>query len=239
MTVALASATVIPSKYRQVFIIDHLKQERRRASPRGKTGEKPRGRAYSHGGVVRSSSVSALPLQPRRTVTDPLVRVVFSEIESEFGFELVPNVFRVMSATPEILDAHWCHVRAALLRGNLDRKIKDMIGLMLSVVRASSSSYTRALCLQSLTRRGVDLDILALLVRGEVQCHGLTKRETGILRFARAIALRDGKVRDEDYVAIYDVGITFPETLEIASVVELFTSIARFAEVARVPVDLW
>lgn len=194
--------------------------------------------------------MSSLPLlQSRRAVTDPLVRVVFSEIESELGFELVPNIFRVMAAVPEILDAHWCHVRAALLRGDVDRKLKDMIGLMLSVVHATSSdprsgttrmsTYTRALCLQSLTRRGVDFDVMALLVRGELHMNALSKRETAILRFARAIALRDGKVRDEDYVAVYDVGVTFPETLEIASVVELFTSLDRFAEVARVPVDLW
>jgi alkylhydroperoxidase family enzyme len=181
--------------------------------------------------------MNTLPLQPRRTITDPLVRVVFSEIESELGFDLVPNIFRVMAAMPEILDAHWCHVRAALLRGHIDRRTKDMIGLMLSVVHATP--YTRALCLQSLTRRGVDFDVLALLVRGEVQCRGVSERESAIMRFARAIALRDGKVRDEDYVAIYDVGLTFPETLEIASVVELFTSLDRFAEVARVPVDLW
>jgi len=181
--------------------------------------------------------MNTLPLQARRAVTDPLVRVVFSEIESELGFDLVPNIFRVMAATPEILDAHWCHVRAALLRGNIDRKLKDMIGLMLSVVH--SSTYSRALCLQSLTRRGVEFDVLALLVRGEIQSRGLTKRESAILGFARAIALRDGKVRDEDYVAVYDVGVTFPETLEIASVVELFISLDRFAEVARIPVDLW
>jgi alkylhydroperoxidase family enzyme len=181
--------------------------------------------------------MSSLLLQPRRTVTDPLVRVVFSEIESELGFDLVPNIFRVLAATPEILDAHWCHVRAALLRGNLDRSTKDMIGLMLSVV--TKKSYSQSLCLQSLTRRGVDLDVLALLVRGEVQCRGISKRDSAILRFARAIALRDGKVRDDDYVAVYDVGLTFPETLEIASVVELFASLDRVAEVARVPVDLW
>ncbi|HEX4513844.1 MAG TPA: hypothetical protein VGH87_20445 [Polyangiaceae bacterium] len=181
--------------------------------------------------------MNTIPLQSRRTVTDPLVRVVFSEIESELGFDLVPNIFRVMSATPEILDAHWCHVRAALLGGKLDRKIKDMIGLMLSVVHATP--YSRALCLQSLTRRGVDFDVLGQLTRGEIQSRGLSKRETAILGFARAIALRDGKLRDEDYVAVYDVGVTFPETLEIASVVELFTSLDRFAEVARVPADLW
>ena len=197
-----------------------------------------------------TQGMSSLPLlQPRRAVTDPLVRVVFSEIESELGFDLVPNIFRVMAAMPEILDAHWCHVRAALLRGNIDRTTKDMIGLMLSIVHASSdprsgptrtwTPYTRALCLQSLTRRGLDFDVMAMLVRGELNMNGLTKRETEILRFARAIALRDGKVRDEDYVAVYDVGVTFPETLEIASVVELFTSLDRFAEVARVPVDLW
>jgi len=196
-------------------------------------------RAYSHAEPVRSTrGMSSLPLmQSRRAVTDPLVRVVFSEIESELGFDLVPNIFRVMAAVPEILDAHWCHVRAALLRGDIDRKTKDMIGLMLSVVHATP--YTRALCLQSLTRRGVDFDVMGLLVRGELHMGALSKRETAILRFARAIALRDGKVRDEDYVAVYDVGVTFPETLEIASVVELFTSLDRFAEVARVPVDLW
>jgi alkylhydroperoxidase family enzyme len=181
--------------------------------------------------------MNTIHMMPRRSVTHPLVRVVFDEIETELGFALIPNIFRVMAAMPEILDAHWCHVRASLLHGHLDRNIKEMIGLVLSVVHATP--YSRALCLQSLTRRGVDLDTLALLVRGEIQSRGLTKRETEILRFARTIALRDGKLRDEDYVAVYDVGVTFAETLEIASIVELFTSLDRFAEVARVPVDLW
>jgi alkylhydroperoxidase family enzyme len=181
--------------------------------------------------------VSSLPLQPRRTVTNPLVRVVFSEIENELGFALVPNIFRVMAATPEILDAHWCHVRATLLHGRIDRTTKEMIGLMLSVIHASA--YSRALCFQSLTRRGVDFDVLAMIARGELRGRGISSRDSAILEFARAIALRDGKLRDEDYVAVCDVGVSFDETLEIASVVELFTSLDRFAEVARVPIDLW
>src|SRR5437660_657840 len=103
--------------------------------------------------------MNSLPLQPRRTVSDPLVRVVFTEIEQELGFALVPNIFRVMATMPEILDAHWCHVRAALIHGRVDRTLKEMIGVVLSVVHATP--YSRALCLQSLTRRGVDLHVLA------------------------------------------------------------------------------
>ncbi|HEY1960017.1 MAG TPA: hypothetical protein VGH28_30620 [Polyangiaceae bacterium] len=171
------------------------------------------------------------------THDDPIVRVVFSEIARELGFGLVPNVFHAMTPMPEVLDAHWCMVRATLLRGRIRRAVKEMIGLVVSIVNATG--YSRALCLQSLTRSGVDLDTIASVACGRLYAPGLSASDTAILDYARVVAERQGKLRPADRARAEARGLSREEMLEAAAVVQLFESIDRFAETAGVPPDLW
>ncbi len=41
------------------------------------------------------------------TVTDPLARQTFDEIQRELGFGMVPNIFRSMGSNPALLSANW------------------------------------------------------------------------------------------------------------------------------------
>ena len=56
--------------------------------------------------------MNAFVRRPAGVQRDPIVRVVFSEIATELGFGLVPNVFHAMTGLPDLLDAQWCTVRA-------------------------------------------------------------------------------------------------------------------------------
>lgn len=168
---------------------------------------------------------------------DPIVRVVFSEIAGELGFGLVPNVFHAMTPMPEVLDAHWCMVRATLLRGRIRRALKEMIGLVVSIVNATG--YSRALCLQSLTRSGVDLDTLASVACGSLHASGLSPKDTAILDYACAITERQGKLRPVDRERARERGLSREEMLEVSATVQLFETLDRFAESAGVPPDLW
>lgn len=175
--------------------------------------------------------------QPVHAHADPIVRVVFSEIVEELGFGLVPNVFHAMAPMPEVLDAHWCMVRATLLHGRIGRTLKEMVGLVVSIVNATG--YSRSLLLQSLTRQGVDLDLLASVACGNHRARGLGAKDTAMLDFARAVALREGRITAADHARAEAMGLSREERLEIVAAVQLFTSLDRFAEAAGVPHDLW
>jgi len=179
----------------------------------------------------------AFTRQHWRASTDPIVRVVFGEILDELALGLVPNVFHAMAPMPELLDAAWCLTRATLLRGRVSRTVKEMAGLVVSIVNASG--YSRSFCLQSLTSRGVDVDTIARVACADVRGAGLSTRDGALLDLARAIALHEGKLRDADRVAATAAGVAREEALEMAATVQLFTSLDRFAAVAGAPPDLW
>lgn len=181
--------------------------------------------------------MDAFTRQHWRAPADPVVRVVFGEIMDELGLGLVPNVFHAMAGMPDVLDGAWTLTRATLLRGRLTRVLKEMVGVVVSIVNASG--YSRSMCLQSLTRRGIDLDVLACVACGDLRGAGLSAHDAGAVELARTIALREGKLRPQDWAMAFAAGLDREETLEVAAVVQLFTSLDRFAAVAGAPTDLW
>jgi len=64
--------------------------------------------------VATPASPCRFPLADPATVTDPVVRAVFGEIERELGFGIVPNVFRAMAGQPAVLRATWDLFRATV-----------------------------------------------------------------------------------------------------------------------------
>ena len=73
--------------------------------------------------------------------TDPVVRRVFHEIETELGFGMVPNIFKSMAESPSALAAHWAMFKHTILEGQLPRIVKEMVGVVVSSV--NRSEYAR------------------------------------------------------------------------------------------------
>src|SRR5579859_3018769 len=89
------------------------------------------------------------PLIAPTDVFHPTVREVYTEIERELGFGIVPNIFRAMANDPATLRATWDLFRATVLQGSLPRIVKEMIGIVVSV--SNNSEYALKVHLHSLS----------------------------------------------------------------------------------------
>ena len=63
------------------------------------------------------------------------VKEVYEEIKSQLGIDFVPNLYRVMAARPEYLEANWNKTKAVMVApGKLDRLSKEIIAVAVSAV---------------------------------------------------------------------------------------------------------
>jgi alkylhydroperoxidase/carboxymuconolactone decarboxylase family protein YurZ len=64
------------------------------------------------------------------------VRTIYQEIKQEFGIDFVPNLYRVMAANPDYLEANWNKVKSVMFAsGKLDRLNKEIIAVAVSAVQ--------------------------------------------------------------------------------------------------------
>jgi len=176
------------------------------------------------------------PLVDPATVTDPVVRAVFGEIERELGFGIVPNLFRALAGQPAVLRATWDLFRATVLVGDLPRIVKEMIGIVVSA--ANHSEYALKVHLHSLGVQGVAEGTLAALAAGGAEAPGIAPGVAAIIRLAHTAA-RQGPlaVTEADVAAVYAEDVTPEELTEVVAAIDLFRYVNGFTDLARVPVD--
>lgn len=64
------------------------------------------------------------------------VKAIYKEIKQQFGIDFVPNLYRVMAANPDYLEANWNKVKAVMFAsGKLDRFTKEIIAVAVSAVQ--------------------------------------------------------------------------------------------------------
>ncbi len=186
---------------------------------------------------ITSPSVPCrFPLVDPARVTDPVVRAVYAEIERELGFGIVPNIFRAMGGQPAVLRATWDLFRATVLKGQLPRTVKEMVGIVVSA--ANNSEYALKVHLHSLGVQGVAEGTLAALAAGAAEAPGVAPGIAAIIRLAHTAA-RHGPlaVTEADIAAVYAEDITGEELAEVFAAIDLFRLVNGFTDLARVPVD--
>jgi len=63
------------------------------------------------------------------------VKGIYEEIKSKLGIDFVPNLYKVMAAKPDYLEANWNKVKAVMIGpGKLDRLTKEIIAVAVSAV---------------------------------------------------------------------------------------------------------
>jgi AhpD family alkylhydroperoxidase len=63
------------------------------------------------------------------------VKEIYEQIKSRLGIDFVPNLYRVMAANPDYLEANWNRVKAIMVnKGKLDRLTKEIIAVAISAV---------------------------------------------------------------------------------------------------------
>jgi len=63
------------------------------------------------------------------------VKQIYEEIRNTLGIDFVPNLYKVMAAKPDYLEANWNKVKAVMVQpGKLDRLTKEIIAVSVSAV---------------------------------------------------------------------------------------------------------
>ena len=169
------------------------------------------------------------------TVTDPVVRQVFSEIQQELGFGMVPNVFRSMADNPALLAANWQKFKHTILVGTLPRTIKEMLGVIVS--DSNHSMYAKLVHLHSLSVQGVQELWLQHLTSPESDDSSLPDALRAMIAFTRQAARDPRGLTEAHYRAMSEANVSDEEMREVIATIDLFQSVNAYTDLAQVPID--
>ena len=63
------------------------------------------------------------------------VREVYEDIMKTHGIDFVPNMYKVMAAKPDYLEANWTRIKTVMQKsGKLDKLTKEIIAVAVSAV---------------------------------------------------------------------------------------------------------
>ena len=136
------------------------------------------------------------PIKEKDEVTDLKVKEVYDEILTELGFGIVPNIFKSMAINPDLLEANWKKFRATILKGDVPRTLKEMIGVAIS--QANNSPYALNVHLHGLSALGMSEEVLKTLVSDFAACP-LPPRKKAVITFGLKAATKPHDLTDADY----------------------------------------
>jgi uncharacterized peroxidase-related enzyme len=170
------------------------------------------------------SRIPAIELSSARGQTKALLDGVHK------GLGVTPNMFRVAAHSPATLEA-LVSLFGAVSKGGLDAKTREAIALAVSEI--DGCDY--CLSAHALLGKG------AGLTDGDVEkARGATADEprlAALLRFARVVTEKRGRVIDTDLAEVRRAGRSDAEILDVVANVALTTFTNYLNEVARTEID--
>jgi uncharacterized peroxidase-related enzyme len=160
------------------------------------------------------------------------VQEIFTEIEGAFG--MVPNLFKTYSHFPPLLRANWDKVKALMMQGNLSRKTKEAIAVLVS--KDNSCSYCVAAHTAALKSIGVT-EAEIEVIENDIEKSDFTEKERALITFVRKANKDPNKITDEEFALLRKAGANESEIVEALGVMELFTAFNKFLDSLNVEVD--
>ncbi|MBI1255939.1 MAG: carboxymuconolactone decarboxylase [Chloroflexi bacterium] len=167
-------------------------------------------------------------------LTDPKAKAVYDQIIAELGFGIVPNLFKSMGSHPDFLEANWSEFRGVVLRGELPRTLKEMIGVAIS--QKNNSEYALKVHLHGLSALGMSEEVLRTLVSDFEACP-LPVREKAVIRFGLLAATDPHHLTDEHFAELRKLGLDDKEIYEIVATANLFTGVNQYTDAIALEVD--
>jgi uncharacterized peroxidase-related enzyme len=147
---------------------------------------------------------------------------------------MVPNLFKTSAHFPPLLKANWEKVKAVMMQGELTRKTKETIAVLVS--KDNSCGYCVASHVGALRSIGVTQDEVERIEK-DVETAGFTKKELALIAFARKANSDPTGVTDADFDTVRDAGATDADTVEALGVMEVFTAFNKFLDSLAVDMD--
>ena len=159
----------------------------------------------------------------------PEVEEIFQDIKKAFG--MIPNLFKTYAHHPPLLEANWHKVKRVMMEGELSRKTKEAIALLVS--KDNGCKYCVAAHSGALKAIGVSDEEISLIETNLDQAD-FTEKERALIRFARKANLAANDVSDEEFLAVRDQGASDAEIIEALGVMEVFTAFNKFLDALEV-----
>ncbi len=160
------------------------------------------------------------------------VKEILTEIEGAFG--MVPNLFKTYSHFPPLLKANWDKVKALMMQGNLSRKTKEAIAVLVS--KDNSCSYCVAAHTAALKSIGVT-EAEIEVIENDIEKSDFTEKERALITFVRKANKDPNKITDEEFALLRKAGANESEIVEALGVMELFTAFNKFLDSLNVEAD--
>ncbi|NOY53370.1 MAG: peroxidase-related enzyme [Deltaproteobacteria bacterium] len=160
------------------------------------------------------------------------VQEIFKEVEAEFG--MVPNLFRTYAHYPPLLEANWNKVKAVMVQGDLNQKVKQTIAVLVS--KDNSCAYCVAAHTGALKSIGVSEEEIQNITE-QIDKADFNAQEQALIRFARKASREPLKITGDEFDALRKTGVSDAEIIEALGVMELFTSFNRFLDALQVDID--
>src|SRR5690606_18540435 len=138
-------------------------------------------------------SMAQFPIIEYEDVTDERVKTIYEQIKAELGFGIVPNLFKSMATRPDFLDVNWTQFRTTILKGDLPRTLKEMVGVAIS--QHNNSQYALKVHLHGLSALGMSEEVLQTLVSDFEACP-LPTREKAVIRFGLIAATKPLELKE-------------------------------------------
>jgi uncharacterized peroxidase-related enzyme len=167
------------------------------------------------------------------TATVPqATETIFAEIKAAFG--MVPNLFRTYAHFPPLLEANWNKVKALMMQGNLSRKVKETIAVLVS--KDNSCNYCVAAHSAALKAIGIS-DEEIRNIKENLDAAEFNEKEKALIAFARKANREPLRITDDEFAALHRAGATDAEIIEALGVMEIFTAFNKFLDSLQVEID--
>jgi len=160
------------------------------------------------------------------------VQEIFMEIEGAFG--KIPNLFKTYAHFPPLLKANWNKVRAIMMQGNLRRKTKEAIALLVSKDNSCAycvAAHTAALKSIGITEKEINI------IENEIEKSMFTEKERELITFARKANKDPNGITDKEFGKLKKAGASDSEIVEVLGVMEIFTAFNKFLDSLNVEID--
>lgn len=158
---------------------------------------------------------------------------IFREIASAFG--MVPNLFRTSAHHPPLLRANWSKVKAVMMEGSLNRRVKETIAVLVS--KDNGCDYCVAAHRAALCATGLSPEAIAGIME-DPDKGDFTEKEKGLIGLARQGNQAPRHISDETFRALRQQGASDAEIVEALGVMELFVGFNRFLDSLQVDLDV-
>ncbi|MEM6590623.1 MAG: peroxidase-related enzyme [Cyanobacteria bacterium P01_C01_bin.73] len=173
-------------------------------------------------------------IQPVTPATaSPEMQAIFQEIKQGFG--KVPNLFLTMAHHPPLLKANWEKVKAVMMGGNLPRRLKEAIALLVS--QDNGCQYCVQAHSAALRSLKVSEETLALISQGNLAAAEFSLKEITLIHFAQAANKTPHAMPEALISSIQAQEISPAEVVEALGVMETFLAFNRFLDALAVEID--